>query len=170
MFKIIKRDGREQDFDLKRVKDAIKAAFIASEAFFTEDILDLISIRVTANFQEKIKDGKIVLEDVQDCVENTLEQSGYNNVAKSYILYRKQREKIREMKTFKKLKFITALLILISFTLVSVLVNAQIISGTPEMESSLWKKNYLLMHKFPELVKEVKQLRKELEYLRSKLD
>ncbi len=99
MFKIIKRDGREQDFDLKRVKDAIKAAFIASETFFTEDILDLISIRVTANFQEKIKGGKIALEDIQDCVEKTLEQSGYNNVAKSYILYRKQREKIRDMKS-----------------------------------------------------------------------
>ena len=93
MFKIIKRDGREQDFDLKRVKDAIKSAFVASESFFTEDILDLVSIRVTANFQEKINDGKIALEDVQDYVEKTLEQSGYNNVAKSYILYRKQREK-----------------------------------------------------------------------------
>jgi len=44
--------------------------------------------------------------------------------------------------------------------------KGSIISGTPEMESGLWKKNYLLMHRFPELVKTVKQLRKEIDELK----
>lgn len=44
------------------------------------------------------------------------------------------------------------------------------ISGSPEMDSSLWKKNYILMHSFPELVKTVKQLQKELDKLKRQAD
>ncbi len=99
MIQIIKRDGREVDFDLKRIKDAVKKAFEAAKINFSEDIIDLIVLRVTADFQLKIKDEKILLEDVQDSVEKTLEQVGYTEVAKAYILYRKQREKIRNMQS-----------------------------------------------------------------------
>ena len=54
---------------------------------------------MTADFQKKIKDDKIDVESIQDSVENVLVQAGYADVAKAYILYRKQREKIRNMKS-----------------------------------------------------------------------
>ena len=63
----------------------------------TDDIIDLLSIRVTSDFQKKMRDGRISVEDIQDSVEKVLEESGYTEVAKAYILYRKQREKIRNL-------------------------------------------------------------------------
>ena len=62
-------------------------------------MVDLLNLRVTADFQKKIKDDKIDVESIQDSVENVLVQAGYADVAKAYILYRKQREKIRNMKS-----------------------------------------------------------------------
>jgi UDP-3-O-[3-hydroxymyristoyl] glucosamine N-acyltransferase len=41
------------------------------------------------------------------------------------------------------------------------------ISGTPEMDSSLWKKNYLLLHQLPELTKTIRRLEKEIEALKA---
>lgn len=99
MIQVIKRDGKEVDFHLSKIKDALRKAFDAQDKFYTEDVLDLLVLRVTSNFQEKVKESKITVEDVQDSVEITLEQAGYNDVAKAYILYRKQREKIRNMKS-----------------------------------------------------------------------
>lgn len=98
MFKLRKRDGSFADFDLSRIKEALRKAFEATEMIYNDDILDVLVLRVTANFQSKIKDGGVYIEDVQDSVEGTLEQSGYTDVAKAYILYRKQREKLRTMK------------------------------------------------------------------------
>ena len=61
--------------------------------------MDLLALRVTADFQDKIKDDGIAVEDIQDSVERVLGQAGYEDVAKAYILYRKQREKMRTMKS-----------------------------------------------------------------------
>lgn len=99
MLQVVKRDGNVSDFDLKKIKTAIEKAFIATNSVYTSDILDLFVLRVTSNFQDKIKQEKITVEEIQDSVESTLEESGYTNVAKAYILYRKQREKIRNMKS-----------------------------------------------------------------------
>ena len=99
MFKLKKRDGSLVAFDLGRIKEAVRKAFDATEMIYNEDILDILVLRVTANFQSKIKDDAIALEDIQDSVEKTLEQTGYTEVAKAYILYRKQREKLRNMKS-----------------------------------------------------------------------
>ena len=66
---------------------------------YSKDMIDLLALRVTADFQNKIQDGKVTVEDIQDSVENVLIQAGYSDVAKAYILYRKQREKIRNMKS-----------------------------------------------------------------------
>ncbi len=96
---IIKRDKEEVKFNLKKVRDAIEKAFIATETAHTSEILDLLALRVSANFQDKIVDMKIGIESVQDSVEQTLEETGFTNVAKAYILYRKQREKIRNMES-----------------------------------------------------------------------
>lgn len=99
MIQVIKRDGESTDFILTKIEGAIAKAFIATDMQYNDDIINLLSLRVTADFQKKIKDGKISVEDIQDSVETVLEQSGYTEVAKAYILYRKQREKIRNMKS-----------------------------------------------------------------------
>ena len=99
MLQIIKRDGTKADFTISRVSDAIMKAFNATEMSYNNDIVDLLALRVTADFQSKIKDNSIQIEDVQDSVEKVLGQAGYEEVAKAYILYRKQREKMRAMKS-----------------------------------------------------------------------
>ncbi len=99
MFEVVKRDGKVSQFDLMKIKEAITKAFRATDKVFTDDILDILVLRVTSDFQSKIEENKITVEDIQDSVENTLEQTGYTDVAKAYILYRKQREKIRNMKS-----------------------------------------------------------------------
>jgi anaerobic ribonucleoside-triphosphate reductase len=99
MFKVVKRDGEVAEFSLEKISDAIKKAFVATDNHYTEEIIQLISLRVTADFQKKIKDDLIYVEDIQDSVEKSLDLSGYTEVAKAYILYRKQREKIRNMKS-----------------------------------------------------------------------
>ena len=98
MINVIKRDGEIAEFSLVKITEAIKKAFKATKKDYNNEILELLSLRVTADFQGKMEDGKISVEQIQDSVEHVLEQSGYTDVAKAYILYRKQREKIRNMK------------------------------------------------------------------------
>lgn len=99
MINVLKRDGQVAEFNLHKISDAITKAFSATEKNYTDEIISLLSLRVTADFQEKINENKIHVEDIQDSVEHILEQSGYTDVAKAYILYRKNREKIRNMKS-----------------------------------------------------------------------
>lgn len=99
MYKIVKRDGTLVDFDIKKISRAIEKAFQSIKKPYDESVIDLIALRVTSDFSSKVKDEKINVEEVQDSVERVLSQSGYEDVAKSYILYRKQREKIRNMKS-----------------------------------------------------------------------
>ena len=99
MYQVVKRDGAVVAFDIAKISAAIGKAFEALEKQCTKDILDLLALRVTADYAPKIKDGRIGVETIQDSVEAVLIQAGYADVAKSYILYRKQREKIRNMKS-----------------------------------------------------------------------
>ena len=99
MYQVIKRDGTIAEFDLKKISVAITKAFDAVKKQYHPSIIDLLALKVTADFEPKIKDGKIAVEDIQDSVESVLSQAGYADVAKTYILYRKQREKIRNMKS-----------------------------------------------------------------------
>ena len=99
MYQVVKRDGKVVDFDLSKISAAIQKAFDATESQYTPDIIDFIALKVTADFQDKIKDNKVAVEDVQDSVEKVLSRAGYETVAKSYILYRKNREKLRNAKS-----------------------------------------------------------------------
>lgn len=99
MYKVIKRDGKTLDFDITKISSAITKAFEAQEKQYHPSIIDMLALRVTADFEPKIKDGKIAVEDIQDSVESVLIQADYADVAKAYILYRKQREKVRNMKS-----------------------------------------------------------------------
>ncbi|MBR6626642.1 MAG: ribonucleoside triphosphate reductase [Lachnospiraceae bacterium] len=99
MFQVIKRDGERADFTLTKINDAIMKAFVATQMNYNNDIVDLLALRVTADFQPKVDNDAIHVEDIQDSVEKVLGQAGYEEVAKAYILYRKQREKMRTMKS-----------------------------------------------------------------------
>ena len=107
MYQVIKRDGRRVDFDLNRIANAITRAFDAAEIPYNRDIINLLALQVTADYAGKIKSNVIGVEDIQDSVEAALQRAGYAAVAKSYILYRKNREKLREMRStvldYKKL-------------------------------------------------------------------
>ena len=99
MISVVKRDGEVVDFNLAKISDAISKAFTATQKNYNDEIISLLSLRVTSDFQEKIKGETISVEDIQDSVEQVLNQTGYTDVAKAYILYRKNREKIRNMKS-----------------------------------------------------------------------
>ena len=99
MFQVVKRDGELDEFKLSKITSAIHKAFDAKDKNYSNDMIDLLGLRVTSDFQNKIKENKITVEEIQDSVENVLIQAGYADVAKAYILYRKQREKVRNMKS-----------------------------------------------------------------------
>ena len=99
MYTVVKRDGKVTDFDIAKISKAITKAFEAQNKAYNEDIIDLLSLKVTADYAEKITDGQVSVEDIQDSVESVLIKAGYDDIAKAYILYRKQREKIRNMKS-----------------------------------------------------------------------
>ena len=107
MYKVIKRDGAITDFKIIKIGDAIEKAFVAQEKNYDRDIIDFLALKVTADYQDRITDDKISVEMIQDSVERVLVQAGYADVAKAYILYRKQREKIHNMNStmldYKKL-------------------------------------------------------------------
>ena len=99
MYQVQKRNGKNIDFDLKKIADAVKMAFEAQEKQYHPSVIDFLALKVTADFEPKIKEGVVSVEDIQDSVESVLVQAGYADVAKAYILYRKQREKLRNMKS-----------------------------------------------------------------------
>ena len=97
MYQVIKRDGKIVDFNIQKISEAITKAFIACGKQYHPSVIDLISLHVTSDFEKKIKDDRIAVEDIQDSVEKVLSESGYADVAKAYILYRRQREKVRNI-------------------------------------------------------------------------
>lgn len=99
MFRVIKRDGSEVELNLEKISGAIVKAFDATQVQYNQAIVDLLTLRVTADMQGKVKEGKVQVEEIQDSVEKVLEQAGYAEAAEAFILYRKQREKMRNMKS-----------------------------------------------------------------------
>ena len=95
MYEVQKRDGQVAEFDIAKISSAIAKAFEALEKQYHPSTIDLLALNVTAHFEPKIKNGVIAVEDIQDSVEEVLSTAGYADVAKSYILYRRQREKVR---------------------------------------------------------------------------
>lgn len=99
MYQVVKRDGKIVDFNIKKIADAVRKAFDATGTEYNDDIIDFLALKVSADYQPKIKDGKVAVEDIQDSVETVLSRGGYETVAKAYILYRKNREKLRNAKS-----------------------------------------------------------------------
>ena len=97
MYQVTKRDGTAATFEIGKISAAITKAFQALDKQFHPSVIDLLALRVTADFEPKVRDGRIAVEDIQDSVEKVLSEAGYADVAKAYILYRKQREKVRNV-------------------------------------------------------------------------
>ena len=99
MYQVIKRDGKIADFNISKIAEAIKLAFESKERQYHPSTIDFLALKVTADFEPKIENDLIAVEDIQDSVEQVLIQAGYADVAKAYILYRRQREKLRNLKS-----------------------------------------------------------------------
>ncbi|MBO5869673.1 MAG: ribonucleoside triphosphate reductase [Clostridia bacterium] len=99
MYQVVKRNGKTAEFDIKKIAAALEKAFEACERPTHPSVIDFLALKVTSDFESKIKDGYIAVEDIQDSAESVLAQAGYADVAKAYILYRRQREKLRNMKS-----------------------------------------------------------------------
>ena len=99
MYRVIKRDGKIDEFSIKKIAEAITKAFDAQERQYHSSVIELLALKVTADFEPKITEGFVSVEDIQDSVEAVLSQAGYADVAKAYILYRRQREKLRSMQS-----------------------------------------------------------------------
>ena len=97
MYRVAKRDGKVTGFNISKISDAIKKAFDACGRQYNDNIIDFLALKVTSDFEPKIADGVVAVEDIQDSVETVLVQAGYADVAKAYILYRRQREKVRNL-------------------------------------------------------------------------
>ena len=99
MYQVSKRDGTVVPFDIQKIVTAMEKAFEAQEKQTHPSVLELLALRVTADFEPRVRDGFVSVEDIQDSVERVLSEAGYADVAKCYILYRKQREKMRQVKS-----------------------------------------------------------------------
>ena len=97
MYKVRKRDGKIVAFKLEKISDAIIRAFEALDKDYDKEVVDFLSLKVTSDFNDKVKNNIIGVEDIQDSVERVLIKAEYADVAKSYILYRKLHEKQRAM-------------------------------------------------------------------------
>ncbi len=97
MYNVVKRDGKLVSFDLAKISTAIRQAFDACNKQYNPDVIDFLALKVTADFATKVEDQRVSVEDIQDSVETVLIKSDYDDVAKAYILYRRQREKIRNI-------------------------------------------------------------------------
>ena len=97
MYQVLKRDGGTVDFEISKISAAMIKAFEAQGKQYHPSVINMLALQVSADFEPKIKDGFIAVEDIQDSVEKVLSDAGYADIAKAYILYRKQREKVRNV-------------------------------------------------------------------------
>ena len=97
MYQVTKRDGSTVEFDITKISAAMIKAFEAQSKIYHPSVINMLALQVSADFETKIKDGYIAVEDIQDSVEKVLSDAGYADIAKAYILYRRQREKVRNV-------------------------------------------------------------------------
>ena len=95
---VVKRDGRNVDFNSVKITNAIKKASDETAIYLKESEI----INITQKVLKKIEDlnkGKIAVEEIQNIVEKTLIECGYKQIGNSYSSYRKDRTKVREIKS-----------------------------------------------------------------------
>jgi len=96
---IIKRDGRKVPFDPRKITEAIMKAFQASNSAKTYKAAEALTQQVLVELEKNEAIDIPSVEEVQDTVERVLIENGFVRTAKTYILYRAERSRIREMNT-----------------------------------------------------------------------
>lgn len=109
--KILKRDGREVDFSIEKIANAIYQAAKATGGNNFDEAMDIAKLAI--QYIERDGITKPTVEQIQDYVEKTLIETGHARTAKKYILYRAERSRVREMntrlmKTYEDLTFVSA--------------------------------------------------------------
>lgn len=95
---IEKRDGTMVDFDADKIMYAIRKAGERTGEFDTDEAENLTQYVVA----ELVEDAGLTVDVVQNTVESVLMESEYKATAKSYILYRAERDKARKPDIFKR--------------------------------------------------------------------
>ena len=94
---IVKRDGRKAEFQSEKITDAIEKAFQACGAMQDRGVAQTIADKVVEKLENGAIEGTPTVEGVQDLVEETLIEEGFARTAKSYILYRAERSRVRDV-------------------------------------------------------------------------
>ncbi|MEE1421314.1 MAG: anaerobic ribonucleoside triphosphate reductase [Eggerthellaceae bacterium] len=94
---IIKRDGRTSEFDKTKITDAIEKAFQASGAMQDRSVAEDITNLVMEKLEGGAIEGTPTVEGIQDLVEQALIESNFGQTAKAYILYRAERNRVRDV-------------------------------------------------------------------------
>ena len=76
MYRVEKRNGKLIDFDIQKIVNAIKMAFEATEKQYNNSMIDFLALKVTADFEPKIKDGKIKVDLPKN---HTIEKEGWGS-------------------------------------------------------------------------------------------
>ena len=98
MLYVVKRDGREVKFNSQKISNAIKkASNEIGEKLKESQVLECT--QKVINYIECEKKEKISVEEVQNLVEKALVESGYKNIQRAYSSYRKERTRVREIKS-----------------------------------------------------------------------
>jgi ribonucleoside-triphosphate reductase len=96
---IVKRDGRAVEFEEAKIADAIEKAFVASGSLKDRAVADKLALQVVKKIEEGAIEGAPTVESIQDLVEEVLAENGFVQIARSYIKYRAERTRSREMNT-----------------------------------------------------------------------
>ncbi|MCL1846734.1 MAG: anaerobic ribonucleoside triphosphate reductase [Coriobacteriia bacterium] len=96
---IVKRDGRAVEFETDKIAEAIEKAFVASGSLKERSVADNLAAQVVKKIEEGAIEGPPTVEGVQDLVEEVLAENGFVQIARSYIKYRAERTRTREMNT-----------------------------------------------------------------------
>ena len=92
--KIIKRDGRLCEFDQDKIKNAVLKAFVAVDGELTDYAISKAE-NIATHIENMQKDTRLSVEEIQDLVEKGLMSTRRKDVAKAYVTYRYERDKIR---------------------------------------------------------------------------
>ncbi len=105
LIRIVKRNGKPQDFDSQKIMTAIRKAGEATGEF-NQDVAQNLTVRVVNIIHQLYAEQTPSIENIQDIVEEVLLTSPYRKTAKAYIIYRDQHAKLRELALKDKVELV----------------------------------------------------------------
>lgn len=152
--RIVKRNGEKTEFKLDKITRAIEKAAKATNEFGI-DMAEKLSLRVVSLAQQVIKNPTPSVEEIQDIVEEVLLSSPFKKTAKSYILYRDQHAKIREIVSSSEVNLIDQYLDKLDWQVKENSNMAYSLQGLNNYIASEISKTYWLNKIYPPEIKEV---------------